>query len=125
MWRQGARRALPPLVRGARGASAAAPAVHAPQQSGGWLSSLLGGAGSGVPMTDAPPGWAEPARQAPPAAPPKTELTTLPNGFRVASEDSWVRAGWPGPDQSWAPISVGELSVEEEGNHVVQWASTS
>ncbi|CAD7695334.1 unnamed protein product [Ostreobium quekettii] len=109
MWRQGARRALPSLVRGVRSASTAAavaPAAPAAQSSGGWLSGLLGGAGSGVPMTDVLPGWAEPARREPPAAPPKTELTTLPNGFRVASEDSW------GPTACTALV-VGSGSVYE------------
>ena len=42
-------------------------------------------------MTDPFPGTVEPHRIPPFKEPAKTQLTTLANGFRVASEDIWVR----------------------------------
>ena len=42
-------------------------------------------------MTDPFPGTVEPHRIPPFKEPAKTQLTTLANGFRVASEDAWVR----------------------------------
>lgn len=71
------------------------PAAVSAGSLGNWLSSVFGGDGTpkgcGIPITEPLPGFVEPTPAYTPAEPPSTELTTLPNGFRVASENSWVR----------------------------------
>jgi processing peptidase subunit alpha len=70
----------------------ALPAVATEPKSKGWLSGLFGGGGSriNVPLTDALPGLVLPEHQAPPTTAPKSELTTLSNGFMVSSENTPV-----------------------------------
>eukprot|EP00210_Caulerpa_lentillifera_P007646 g7300.t1 len=58
-------------------------------QSSGLLSILGIGGSNGIPMTESFPATVTPLPIPPPQQPPKTELTSLPNGFRVASEDIW------------------------------------
>lgn len=57
----------------------------------GFLSAFGIGGHEGTPMTEPFPGTVNPLPIPPPKQPPKTELTTLSNGFKVASEDTWVR----------------------------------
>lgn len=68
----------------------------APRQGSGLLSVLGFSEGSigSTPMTDPFPGTIEPYRTPPPKEPAKTQLTSLANGFRVASEDTWVENGF-------------------------------
>jgi len=62
-----------------------------PNQSASGVLSFLGiGGQPGVPMTEPFPATVTPLPIPPPQQPPKTEFTSLPNGFRVASEDIWV-----------------------------------
>lgn len=69
---------------------AAAPAVAATSQKG-FLSSLFGGSSRvTTPLTEALPGVALPSPAAVPSSAPKTELTTLSNGIKVASENTPV-----------------------------------
>lgn len=98
MWKKATRRTVNPVIQTVRRISAgqglqqgpALAAAQPAQPSGGWLSSLFGRTGSGgVSLTDPLPGFIVPQAEAPPATPPITELTTLPNGCRVASENSW------------------------------------
>lgn len=79
-------------------ASQALPAVATdPVASGGsWITRLLGGpAREGTPLTDALPGVPEVKPAQWPDKPPDTEMTTYPNGAKVASENTPVRSrGW-------------------------------
>lgn len=69
----------------------ASPAV-ATGGSKGFLSSLFGGGDRVmVPLTDPLPGVVLPEYATPPAKAPKTDMTTLSNGFKVASENTLVR----------------------------------
>lgn len=70
----------------------AVPAVASSTQSKGWLSGLFGGSDRvTVPLTDPLPGIELPEHAAAPTTAPKTELTTLANGFKVATENTPVR----------------------------------
>lgn len=100
MLRKGVR-GLVPLATGqaacftSSAAALGAPAIaDAKTTGGGFLAKLLGGGGSSrlsVPLTDAL-AVEGPAPVPPPGTRPTTEMTTLPNGVRVASEATLVRA---------------------------------
>ena len=69
------------------------PAVATAPESKGLLSSLFGSGASNrvtTPLTDPLPGVVLPEPIAPPVDAPKTELTTLANGLKVASENTVV-----------------------------------
>lgn len=67
---------------------AAVPAVQGKDAKGIWAS-IFGTTPQAVPpMTDPMPGVTLPAAPVYPAAPPKTEITTLPNGVKIASENT-------------------------------------
>lgn len=69
----------------------AVPAVAAAPKSKGLLASLFGGSDRiTTPLTDALPGVVLPEHVPAPKDAPKTEMTTLSNGFRVASENTPV-----------------------------------
>jgi hypothetical protein len=59
----------------------------------GLFSNLFGGASNRVttPLSDPLPGVVIPEHIAPPKDAPKTEMTTLSNGLKVASENTSVR----------------------------------
>lgn len=62
--------------------------------AGGFLSKLFGGGGKGrisTPLTEPLEGVNLPLAEPPLAQPPKTEVTTLGNGLKVASENTPVR----------------------------------
>ncbi|GMH37030.1 hypothetical protein BSKO_04903 [Bryopsis sp. KO-2023] len=96
MFSRSVRRAIVPLLQDGNRAIATAipaaqavPAVSPTGSSGGFLSSIFGGSSRlAVPMTEPLPGVVEPPVVPVPSGPPKTEQTTLANGFRVASEPS-------------------------------------
>ena len=71
--------------------AAAAPAVAAASKRGLLASLFSSGERVTVPLTDPLPGVEIPA-SAVSSAPAKTELTTLANGFKVATEDTPVGA---------------------------------
>ena len=68
------------------------PAVAAAPASKGLFAGLLGGSSARVttPLTDPLPGLTLPEQATPPTDAPQTELTTLANGFKVASENTVV-----------------------------------
>ena len=76
------------------GQSSGSPAVAQSSSGGGFLSSLFGGghARLQVPLTDPLPGVENPYLQNAPKEVPPTELSTLSNGIKVASEDTLVSA---------------------------------
>ena len=94
------------LSRGVSSSTAlqqALPAVAAePKSKGGFFSGLFGGGGDrvAVPLTDPLPGVQAPPHVGVPAAAPKTEMTTLANGFRIATENTPVRGGCGGSSDS-------------------------
>lgn len=74
--------------------AAAVPALSDVQaKAGGFLSNLFGGRPSRslVPMTEPLPNVNNSFLDSPPSEAPKTELTTLGNGFKVATEATIVR----------------------------------
>lgn len=72
-------------------AQQALPAVATAPKSKGLFAGLFGGTDRvKVPLTDALPGVELPAHIAPPGEAPKTEMTTLSNGIKVASENTPV-----------------------------------
>lgn len=72
---------------------AAAPAVlEAKTESGGFLSRIFGSARPLVPMNEPYPGVTFPEPSALQSSRPPTEQTTLPNGIKIASEATPVRA---------------------------------
>ena len=76
------------------GQSSGSPAVAQSSSGGGFLSNLFGGghARLQVPLTDPLPGVENPYLQNAPKEVPPTELSTLSNGIKVASEDTLVSA---------------------------------
>ena len=96
MLRQGQASALRVAAR-AFGSSSAAEqqlTTAGARPSKGFLASLFwGGSRVTVPLTDALPGVEIPEHGPPPAEAPKTDMTTLANGFRIASEATPVRGG--------------------------------
>ncbi len=72
--------------------SAAAPALaDTVQKSTGWLARIFGQGSNRltVPLTEPLPGVQEPTYE-PPASAPTTQLTTLPSGLKIASENTPV-----------------------------------
>jgi hypothetical protein len=86
------------LASGARGlhvsgAVGAVPALtETVQKSGGFLSRIFGGGSTrlSVPLTEPLPGVQEPAYE-PPTSAPTTQVTSLPSGLKIASENTPVR----------------------------------
>lgn len=75
--------------------AAALPALSDVQASaGGFFSKMFGGRPSRslVPLTEALPNIESAFLDSPPSEAPKTELTTLGNGFKVATEATIVRS---------------------------------
>lgn len=69
----------------------AVPAVATAPKSKGFLASLFGSSDRiKVPLTDPLPGVVLPEHVAPAKDAPKTEMTTLSNGLKVASENTPV-----------------------------------
>ena len=63
----------------------------AQQHSGGLFSKLFGTPQrTTTPLTEPLPGLQYPAPATQPTSPPETKVTTLPNGLRIASEDTPV-----------------------------------
>ena len=82
----------------------------------GLFSNLFGGGSSRVstPLSDPLPGVAIPEHIAPPKDAPKTEMTTLSNGLKVASENTPVRF-WM---NSTPPLELSTFAgcrIEEQG----------
>ena len=75
------------------GARMALPALTAAVPKPSMMSAIFGGsAGPAMPPMDQPvPGLAIPEPPAAPAAAPVTNITTLSNGAKIASEDTPVR----------------------------------
>lgn len=75
----------------ASAAEQALPAVAAAPKSKGLFASLFGGTSRvTTPLSDPLPGVVLPEHAAPPKDAPKTEMTTLSNGFKIASENTSV-----------------------------------
>jgi hypothetical protein len=77
----------------ASAAAQAAPALATAPKSKGFLSGLFGSDDRlAVSMSDPWPGLVLPEHAPPPKEAPKTQMTTLANGFKVASENTLVSA---------------------------------
>ena len=98
-------------------ASQALPALAAdtPATQGSWISRLLGAVPrEGTPLSDPLPGVTEVPPATFPSQPPETQLTTYPNGMKLASEDTPVRGHVPGgPKCSVARLCLGVVSVSQ------------
>ena len=80
------------------------------KKNGGFLSNLLGSSTRlDVPLTDPLPGMVIPNHVPPPSSQPKTEMTTLANGFKVASENT------PGATATLG-LYVNSGSIYEDGS---------
>lgn len=104
-------RALATRCLSTSAAAAAAPAVATAVKSKGLLAGLFGGDSRvKVPLTEPLPGVELPEAVVP--AQPTSQMTTLPNGLRIASENTPVRQGGEqgggmaqgaGAQASWGP----------------------
>lgn len=89
------RKAAPTILSYARTYStsgsvqAAAPAI-AEKAQGGLLSMFFGSQRLQVPMTEELPNYQIPPPVGPPSSQPETESTTLSNGLKIVSEDTYV-----------------------------------
>lgn len=96
----GARRRIPPalfeqlrLLSVSSFPQQAVPATQeAANKAGGFLSKLFGGGSNrtSIPLTEPLPDVVLPTPNSPPATPPQTESTTLPNGVKIVSEATYV-----------------------------------